>query len=176
VVYQIVQAESQAIFAIFEELRGSPFTAVGVTDQVAGEILIDFDNAAAQLGVIQVNARTLKTDSSLRDRAISNQILNTSRYEFITFEPTAISGLPSSISPGETITFQITGNLTIREITQEVTFEMQVTLVDRNRLEGQGQATVLRSDYNLIIPSVPSVANVADNVLLEIKFTATAAP
>jgi polyisoprenoid-binding protein YceI len=174
VTYQIAQSESQVSFSVQEVLRGSPLTAVGTTNQVAGELAIDFDNASAQLGPVQVDARTLKTDNNFRNRAINNEILDTAQYEYITFVPTAITGLPSSIAIGDTVTFQISGNLTIRDVTKPVTFEVKVTLVSKDRLEGQASATVLRSDYNLNIPSVPQVANVSNEVLVEINFVAAA--
>ena len=92
---------------------------VGVTDQVAGAIQIDLENPAnSQVGVIQINARTLVTDSDRRNRAMQNQILETGSYEFITFSPTAITGMPDTITLGESYAFQITGDLTIRDITQ----------------------------------------------------------
>lgn len=171
-VYQIVQAESQVRFSISEMLRGKPFTAVGVTNQVAGEIALNFDNKVAQVGVVQVNASTLKTDNNMRDRSIHDKILETDQYQFITFEPTAITGLPQSAELGETISFQITGKLTIRNNTQEVTFDAKATLVSPDRLEGYASVTVLRSAYQLVIPNVPQVADVAEEVLLEIEFVA----
>ncbi|MBN2549272.1 MAG: YceI family protein [Anaerolineales bacterium] len=172
VVYQIVQAESQARFSIDEVLRGKPFTAVGVTNQVAGEIALNFDNKIAQVGVVQVDASTLKTDNNMRDRQIHGKILETNQYQLITFEPTAITGLPQSAELGETVSFQITGRLTIREITQEVTFDARATLVSPDRLEGYASVIVLRSVYQLVIPNVPQVADVAEEVLLEIDFVA----
>ena len=174
VIYQIAQEQSSVSFSIDEVLRGSPFTAVGTTDQVAGEIAIDFDNAAAQLGTIQVNARTLKTDNSMRDRMIYNEILDTAQYEFITFVPTTITGLPGSIAIGDTVTFQITGDLTIRNVTKPVTFEVTVNLAAKDHLEGVATATVLRSDFQITIPSVPQVASVSEEVKLAITFTASA--
>lgn len=172
VVYQIVQDESKVTFSIDEVLRGSPFTAVGETNQVAGEIAVDFDNATVQVGTVQVNARTLRTDSNFRDRAIRNEILDTDAYEMITFTPRMISGLPQSANPGDVISFSIRGDLTIRDITQEVTFTGQVELASLDRLEGTAEATVKRSDYKLVIPSVPSVADVSDEVLVKIQFVA----
>ncbi|MEW5869582.1 MAG: YceI family protein [Chloroflexota bacterium] len=172
VTYQIVQAESQARFSIDEVLRGKPFTAVGATSQVAGEIAVNFDNLGAQVGIIQVNARTLKTDNNFRDRAINNEILDTAQYEYITFEPTAVTGLPASVNANQEFSFQITGSLTIRDITKEVTFEVRLTPISADRMQGYASATVLRSDYKLTIPSVPSVADVSDQVLLEIDFVA----
>ncbi len=173
VVFTLSQAESEARFSIDEILSGVPTTAVGVTSQVAGEIAIDFDNPAnSQLGVITINARTLATDKSNRNRMIQNEILDTAEFEFITFTPTAITGLPAAITPGQTITFQVTGGLTIRAITVTQTFEITATVDASGRLSGHGIATVLRADYDLIIPSVPQVASVSEEVILEIDFVA----
>ncbi|HNB51199.1 MAG TPA: YceI family protein [Anaerolineales bacterium] len=174
VVFSIVSTESQARFTLDEELRSVPTTVIGATDQVAGEIGIDFANPAnSQLGIIQVNARTLTTDSSNRNRMIRNEILDTESFEFITFTPTALTGLPATIAVGDTVTFQVTGDLTIRDVTKSVTFDVTVTVAAADRLEGLASVTVLRSDYGLQIPSVPGVANVTDEVLLELEFVAT---
>lgn len=172
--YRISQDESEVRFSLDEILRGRPFTPVGLTNQVAGEVRVDFDQKLAELGTVQVNARTLKTDSEFRDRAINNEILETDEFEFITFNPTQISGLPQDTQIGQPVQFQITGDLTIRDVTVPVTFDVTAILVDGSRLEGSASATVLRSDFGLIIPSVPSVADVSDEVLLEIDFVALA--
>ncbi len=176
--YRIVAEESQVTFSIFEELRGAPVTVIGTTNQVAGDILVDFANpAASRVGIIRINARTLATDNEFRNRAIRSEILESARdeYEFIDFTPTAISGMPESVALGETVTFQITGDLKIRDIVQVVTFEVSATAT-ADRLEGLATTTVTRAQFNLQIPNVPSVANVADEVPLEIRFVATAVP
>ena len=69
----------------------------------------------------------------------------------------------------------MTGDLTVRDITRETTFQVTVTPVSETRLEGIAEAIVLRSDFDLNIPSVPNVANVSDEVRLEIEFVALAA-
>lgn len=172
--FNIVQAESEVRFTLDEELRGSPKTVVGTTNQVAGQISVDLNNPAnSQLGVIQVNARTFLTDSSNRNRMINNEILDTATYELITFTPTALTGLPATIAVGDTVNFQITGELTIRDITQTVTFDATVTVISTDRLEGLASTTVTRDAYGLTIPSVPGVANVTNEVLLELQFVAT---
>ena len=108
VVYTIDQAVSEARYVVDEVLRGEPFTVVGETDQVAGQLAVDLgDFDAAQLGVIQINARALATDSSQRDRAVQNQVLLTNEHEYITFAPTALVGLPAELAVGETAAFQV---------------------------------------------------------------------
>jgi polyisoprenoid-binding protein YceI len=126
------------------------------------------------VGVIQVNARDLATDSGQRDRAIRNQILNTDSFEFITFTPNEIIGLDGSAQPGDTFTFQLAGDLTIRDITQPVVFDVTASVDSANRLTGTAAVTVQRADFNLTIPRVPSVADVSEDVRVELDFVAAA--
>ncbi len=174
--FQLVQGESQASFALDEVLRGEPKTVVGSTDQVAGEIAVNpADLSSAQIAEITVNARTLATDSDMRDRAIKNFILNTDSYELVTFTPKTITGLSGSGAPGTPYSFQIAGDLTIRDKTVPVVFEATVTAESASRLSGSATTTVNRGDFGLQIPDVPMVANVSEQVKLEIKFVAVAA-
>jgi len=174
-VAQIVQAESEARFLIDEVLNNEPITVVGATNQIAGELAVDpQDPTKMRVGIIQINARTLTTDNDFRNRAIKNRILFTDQYEFITFEPTEITGLPQSGTVGQTYTFQMTGNLTIRDVTQPVTFEVTATPTTDTRLQGSAQATIRYADFNITIPQVQQVASVSDDVRLEIDFVAQA--
>ena len=179
VLYRIVPEESEVRFEIDEILRGAPTLVVGTTNQVAGDFIIDFaDLGASQLGAIRINVRTLRTDEERRDRAIRSRILESAsdQYEFTTLEPVRLEGLPETIEIGQPATFQIVTNLTIRDITREVIFDAELTVVDRDRVEGTAVTTILRGDYNLTIPSVPFVASVDEDVLLGITFVAVAVP
>jgi polyisoprenoid-binding protein YceI len=172
-VYTISQADSQVRFELDEDLRGSRVTVVGVTDQAAGEIALNLsDLSTAEVGVIQINARTLETDNSFRNRAIQNRILETGTYEFITFTPTAVNGLPESAEVGEEISFTMEGDLTIRDVTQPVTFDVAATAVSPDQISGTASAVISREAYGLQIPEVPDVANVEDEVDLYIDFVA----
>lgn len=174
-IFEIVQAESEARFIIDEVLRGAPVTVVGATDQVAAQIAIDPANpGATQLGQVLVNARTLATDNDFRNRAIKNQILDTNTYEFVTFQPAELMGLPEAVTVGETFTFQVVGDLTIRDVTQQVTFDVTLTPVSETRIEGLATTTFPYRDFGLAIPDAPSVDTVADDVTLELEFVAVA--
>lgn len=177
VIFSIVADDSEVRFILDELLRGSPNTVTGRTDQIAGQIGVDFAAPSnSQVGEILINARTLATDNELRNRAIRGQILQASlpEFEYISFQPTSLDGLPASVTMGEAFTFQVTGDLTIRDITNPVTFDVTVTPVSETRIEGTATATVQREDYGLIIPNVPGVADVDEDVKLEIDFVATA--
>ncbi len=173
VVFELDQSGSTASFTLNEELSGSPATVVGVTDELAGQIQVDFGESANSLvGDIVINARTLETDSAFRDRAIRGQILNSAsdEFEFITFAPTSVDGLPADATAP--FAFTVTGDLTIRTVTQSVTFTVEITEASETMLVGTATAEVLRSDFDLNIPSVPRVANVTDEVQLDLSFTA----
>lgn len=155
-------------------MNNAPKTVIGTTDQVAGQIAVDpSEPSNTQVGVIQVNARTLTTDSDFRNRAIKNAILETDTYEFITFTPTQIVGLPQSGMVGQSYTFQIVGDLTIKDVTRQVTFDVTANPVSETRLEGTASTTIAYADYGITIPSVPAVASVEDSVRLELDFVAT---
>jgi polyisoprenoid-binding protein YceI len=177
--FQIQQATSQARFLIEEVLRGTPITVVGKTNQVSGEIAVDPQNPeTARVGTILINARTFTTgtgaDDQLRDRAIHSRILETSRYEYITFEPTALRGLPATARTGETYTFQIDGKLTVHGVTRDVTFDAAFTATSDTELKGTASTVIRYADYNIAIPSVPFVTGIPQTVRLELDFTAAA--
>ena len=177
--YRIVPEESEVRFEIDEILRGAPTRVVGTTNQVAGDFIIDFtDLEASQLGTLRINVRTLRTPEERRDRAIRSRILESAsdQYEFTTFEPVRLEGLPETLEMGRPAPFQIVGNLTIRDITREVTFDAEMTLVAPDRVEGTAVTTILRGDFELTIPNVPFVASVDEDVLLGITFVAVAVP
>jgi len=170
-VYQISADNSEAHFEINEVLRGSPKLVIGKTNQVAGEVALNpGDLSTVQIGEILIDARTLATDDDRRNNMIRNRILSTDQFEYISFKPTQISGLTGSGAPGQSYTFQVTGDLTIRDTTQPVTFDVTVTAESPEKLSGSAKATIKRADFNLNIPSVPFVANVGDTVNLQIDF------
>lgn len=156
---------------------GSPKTVVGVTPLVDGKIQIDLaDPTKATIGPIQIDARDFKTDSNMRNGAIRRFILQTNNdaNRYIVFTPKAIEGLPKSAKAGDTLDLKISGDLTISGVTKPVIFDTTVKAVSDQELEGLAKTQVLRSDFNLQIPSVPSVADVTDEVQLELQFAAKA--
>jgi polyisoprenoid-binding protein YceI len=174
-VFQIQAAESEARFVIGEILGGQPNTVIGVNSSVQGEITLNWSNpAASQIGPLEIAADGFVTDSHLRTRAIRPVILESDAHPVITFGPATITGLPDTAVVGETVQLEIAGDLTIREVTQPVTFAAQVTLAAEDRLEGSATATIQRADFDLTIPSVPRVAGVDEAVALELDFVAVA--
>lgn len=173
--FRITTEESEVRFNIDETLRGDDITVVGTTDQVAGDIIVDFSNpSSSTVGTIVINARTLETDNMFRNRALRSSILRSAQdeFEFSEFVPTELSGLPDSVAVGDTIEFEIVGDLTVAGVTQPVTFVTTVNIESEGRISGLATATVLYDDFNITIPDVSGVTNIADEVILEIDFVA----
>ncbi len=168
--------DSFASFEIDEELRGTPQQVVGTTTEVAGQVQVDVsDLSTVQFSDIVINARTFKTDSSRRDRAIRGPVILNSasdEFEFVTFNSSSIEGLEGSLSPGETVEFTVIGDLTIKGTTNAAVFDVSATLADDDTIEGVARVVVLRSDFDIAIPNVPGVANVSDEVILTLEFVA----
>lgn len=176
VVFSIVSEESEASFSLEEDLRGSRITVVGTTNQVGGDFAIDFANpSASEVGTITINARSLETDNNFRNQAMRSDILQSAQdeYEFITFAPTSLSGLPDSVEIGETYTFDIIGDLTIIDTTTEVTFNAEVTIVSETEITGSATTNILYGEWGLPVPSAPIIANVSEEADLAINFVAS---
>jgi polyisoprenoid-binding protein YceI len=176
-VFTIDGSSSKATFTIHEVLFGRPNTVVGTTNAVAGQILIDPDESSkTQIGEIKVDLTSLVTDNDLRNHTIQGRILETGNpaNQFATFVASSITGLPSSITVGDTLAFKITGALTIHSVTKTVTFDAQVTVASATQLTGQAQITVKYSDFNIAVPDLPSVTGLSDTVTLALNFTANA--
>lgn len=176
-IFTLDQSQSQASFTLDEELMGAPKTVVGTTSLVDGSITIDLaELSKTTVSPIQIDAGDFTTDNDMRNNAIRRFVLqsNSEANRYITFTPTVIDGLPSEVEVGATFQLQITGDLTISGVTNPVTFVTDITVASESQISGRATAQVLRSDYNLTIPSVPSVANVGDQVQLELLFVAYA--
>ncbi|MFA9491740.1 MAG: YceI family protein, partial [Anaerolineales bacterium] len=63
-------------------------------------------------------------------------------------------------------------DLTVRDVTNEVVFDVTATPVSDSRLEASATATIMRGDYGLTIPSVAQVADVSEEVILTLDFVA----
>ena len=172
-IFELVPGSTEARFLIGEILRGEPKTVIGKTDQVSGQLAVNLDDpSTAAVGPIQVDVRTLATDNGFRNRAIETRILLSRVFQYVTFTPTAITGLPDTITPSDTVQFQIAGDLTIVETTNPVIFDVTAVPVSETRIEGSARTTIQRADFDLFVPSATGVAGVEEDVILEIDFAA----
>lgn len=169
-----LSSASEARFYINEVLLGNDKEVIGVTNLVTGEVNFDLSNPqAATVGTISIDASDLTTDDNRRNGQIRNRILQTSDFQFITFSPTNLVGIPESLAVGDSFDVEISGDLTIKETTQSVIFLTTVTVVSETELTGLGSTIIKYADYDINIPQVPIVASVEEEVRLELAFVAT---
>lgn len=173
--FVIAPQESEARFIIDEELFGQPKTVVGTTSALSGELTVVAANpSASQIGVIQIDADTFITDHDRRNGAIRRFILQSNRHRYITFNATALTGLPAEVAVGEEVQFEISGDLTVREITKPVLFDVTLQVVSETEIQGTASTVVALETFELTIPQVPSVANVGEEFIVEFDFVARA--
>jgi polyisoprenoid-binding protein YceI len=129
--------------------------AVGVTKTIDGFVQIDRANvAASQVGEIVINIAEFTSDSSRRDGIIRQRWLESNKFPLAKLTDAKLVGLPArAYQDGETLSFQIVGNLTIRETPKEVTFNVTATLTG-DTLVVTGYTDVLMSDFGFTAPEI----------------------
>ncbi len=178
VTYQIVPAESSVQYEVGETFLNQNnryVVAVGVTQEVTGAIQLDAANPQnSSIGPIEINIGAFQSDSPRRDNAIRGQWLESARFPVATFVPTQIDGLPSSYTAGQELTISITGDLTIRETTRPVTFEVS-GMVDGDTMTGVATTQILMTDFGFEPPNILGVLSAEDEVLITFRFIARTA-
>lgn len=172
-VYEIVPSESLVTYQVGETFAGRDFNlAVGVTSQVSGEVLVNFEEpSASEVSPIAVNIQSFRSDNFLRDERIQQAFLESAKYPLATFTPTELRGLPEDVSPDERLTFEIEGDLEVRETAMPTTFAVEVWLED-GRLRGIATTQVLMTDFGFDPPAIADLIKARNEVALIFEFVA----
>ena len=167
-----IASGSEARYRVREQLAflDFPNDAVGVTQDVEGKLVLGPDGAvSADDSLIRVDLSTLQSDEDRRDNYVRSRTLGTSQYPHTDFVPTAISGLQWPLPSTGEASFSITGDMTIRDVTKEVTWETTVQFSD-DRITGTATTDFTFDEFDLNVPSVAVVLSVENNIRLEIDF------
>src|SRR5438045_1071972 len=115
--FQIVSAQTTASYSVYENLifQNKPNNdAIGTTHSVQGSFKIRTGASPLVASMnVTVDLRTLQTDSSRRDNYVQRNALETDTYPYATFVSVSTQGLSASYTDGQTVHFQLTGNLTM---------------------------------------------------------------
>jgi len=169
----IVPEQSEARYRVREQLAGVSFPtdAVGATKTFTGTIVGETDGTiVSDQSKFQVDLRTLKSDQNIRDNFLRRSTLETDRYPYAVFVPTSAPGLPLKLPESGQFAFQLVGNLTIRDVTKPVTWDVKGK-VDGNTATGTATTTFTFEYFNLTQPSVARVLSIEDNIRLELDLT-----
>ena len=104
----------------------------------------DFDGAVieAKVAVNNINTGNMTRDKHLKE----DDFFNNAKFPILSFSSTSFSRASSN-------RFQLTGNLTIRDVTKEITFPVEysgmIELEDKTISVFKGEFSINRFDYNL---------------------------
>lgn len=170
--FVVIPEDSQARYRVREQLanRDLPNDAVGATNIISGALVIDANGTLVPGGSqFVIDMSTLQSDSSRRDGYVRANVLQTSQYPNVTFVPTAINGLPSPLPTSGDGTFEMTGDLTIRDVTRPATWAVTLRR-EGDTLTGQATTSFTFADFNIPQPRVPILLSLQDLIKLEFDF------
>lgn len=168
--YTVVPERSEARYRIREQLAGLNFPndAVGSTRAIEGGIALD---AQGRVVVGQsrftVDLRTLTSDQARRDSYVRRNTLETERHPMAVFVPTEARGLTGPPPQSGTVTFEVTGDFTVRAVTRRTTWQATATF-NGPEVDVRARTAFRFADFELQIPRVASVLSVEDDIRLEV--------
>ena len=154
---------SQAGYRVNEILFGQRAEAVGRTEDVTGQFEITGSQVTS--GSFTVDMTSVESDESRRDNQYRGRIMNVATYPTSTFElasPIDIASLPGD---GEEVTYNATGDLTLRGTTKRVTVDLQAQRSGAN-IRVAGTFHIVFEEWGIPNPSF-GPADTEDNGELE---------
>ncbi|HEX6394943.1 MAG TPA: YceI family protein [Acidimicrobiales bacterium] len=155
---------SVAGYRVDEILFGQAHAAVGRTQKVTGAIVISGNEVAA--GAFTVDLRAISSDQRSRDVQFNGYIMETYRYRYASLrltKPIQVGTIPGA---GQTVHVAATGDLTLRGVTQPVTFSLTAERVG-DGIDVNAQIPVTFSRWRIPNPSFV-VAKVGDSGTVEV--------
>jgi len=169
--------KSKATIRVREQLVGVslPSDAVLTATGAKGSFELKADGTFTSESKITFELTTLSSDERDRDNFIKNDTLQVRQFPTAQFVPTKTSGLTLPLAASGTFTFTLTGNMTIKGKTKEVTFDVTAK---RDGSDLTATATANPSwkfgDFGMTAPSVPfRVLSVTDEIRAAIDIVAT---
>ncbi len=181
--FVIVPEESKAIYQVREEFFAGALAKLGIeagtadvegsTQAISGQLQLNLDDLPAALGdnTFTVQMNTLQTERNMRDTWIRENGPQFNKYPEATFIATSIEGAPAAYSEGEEVSFKLLGDLTVREVTKPVTFDVTARL-EGDTLTGVATMNGLLTDYGIEPPSFANTLTVANDLGIRVEFTA----
>src|SRR3954447_9706266 len=145
----------------------------GSFDEFEGTATIDGGNPANSSVRVTIDAASIDTRNAQRDAHLrTNDFLAQDQYPQITFASTDIRQVDET-------TFEVTGDLTIKDVTNRITvpFEFEGTSQDpfgNHRIGFDGSVTISRKDYGITWNAALETGGVlvSDKIVLEFEVSA----
>jgi polyisoprenoid-binding protein YceI len=173
----MITDKSTATIRVREQLVGVslPSDAVLTATGAKGSFQLNSDGTFGSGSKITFDLTTLSSDERNRDNFIKRDTLAVSQFPTAEFVPTKTSGLTLPLATSGTFTFTLTGNMTIKGKTKEVTFDVTAK---RDGTDLTATATSNPNwkfgDFGMSPPSSPlRVLSVTDEIRAAIDIVAT---
>jgi polyisoprenoid-binding protein YceI len=153
-----------------------PGTVTGETNAVNGQFLLTTSASPALSSLqLRVDLRTLDSGSSDRDQHIRDDTFDTAQFPFAVFSVQQETILSRSYRQGESLQFELPGELTLHGTTRPVTFAMQGKW-QALAVTGSGSAVIDLQDFGMKDPQITSAIpiTIARAITLSIQLTAQA--
>ena len=145
----------------------------GSFNDFEGTAVLDGTDPAASSARLTITARSIDTRNAQRDEHLrSNDFLAMDEFPQITFVSTGIRQVDET-------TFEVTGDLTIKDVTNQVTvpFEFEGASQDpfgNQRIGFDGSVTISRKDYGITWNAALETGGVlvSDKIVLEFEISA----
>ena len=152
----VLTGDSVVGYRVFEDFVGArEFEAVGRTSLVTGDLTIEGGSVTG--AEFEVDVASIESDDPRRDAQLRGSILTTEVFPFASFTITSPIELGDAAIAGEEFTVNATGELTLRDVTNEVTFPLTARLFGKE-VQVAGSIDVVFEDFELTPPITPTIA------------------
>ena len=138
-------------------------------DLSRSSVWVTFESAALR---VTGEGEPAKDVPKVQAAMVGPKVLDAERFPEITFRSRAVSGRPAGPGAWE---LTVTGDLTLHGVTRAVTLPLKVQ-VSGETLAAAGTTVIRHTDYGLKPVSVAGVVNVRNEIGVEFRITARAAP
>ena len=146
-------------------------TAIGSTNQIEGSLQIDLSQSPPIVGENQfsVDLMSLRSDQEGRDNTVQRDVFGNGRFGTATFTIEQLTSFPEKFEEGVPISFVMEGDLTIRETTQPVAFEVTAQ-IEGSTMTGVASTQLQMSDFNITPPNLLGILTVSETVAIQLDF------
>lgn len=141
----------------------------GQFDEFEGSTHLDGDDPSKSSVELTIQAKSIQTRNHQRDRALRSKFLDMDNHPAITFTSTEVEQVDET-------NFKVTGDLTIRGVTQPLTVDFELTGAETDpwgnfRVGFEGSVTISRKDWGVNWNAATGVL-VSEKVTLEFDVAA----
>ncbi len=168
----VAEEGNEARYRVREQLARLEFPndAVGATGTIFGSILVTSEGEILPGGSrFVIRLADLTSDSDRRDNFLRRNTLATESFPDAIFIPTGFRELPSPLPTSGEARFLLDGDLTIRDVTRPVTWQVGAAF-ENGAVIGRAETRFTFEEMGLEVPRVGSVLSIRDDIRLEYDF------